>query len=76
MPQLTKIFAPSIQDPLHLQGVQKVKNHDNLVKNDDEVIGSVSAKSDIDFVKQEEMTQVPTLLGFIYSTKIKNMVLN
>nr|XP_011470171.1 PREDICTED: uncharacterized protein LOC101301835 isoform X2 [Fragaria vesca subsp. vesca] len=57
MPQLTKIFAPSIQDPLHLQGVQKVKNHDNLVKNDDEVISSVSAKSDIDFVKQEEMTQ-------------------
>lgn len=60
-PQLTKIFAPSIQDPLYLQDVQKVNNYDNFVKNDDEVIGSVSAKSDIDLLKEDKMTQVPSL---------------
>ncbi|KAM5557817.1 hypothetical protein ABKV19_024921 [Rosa sericea] len=56
-PQLTKIFAPSIQVPLHLEGVQKVKKYYNFVKNDNEVIGSVSAKSDIDLLKQDKMTQ-------------------
>lgn len=57
---MTKIFAPNIQDPLDRQDVQNV-NYDNFVKNDDEVIGSVSAKSDIDLLKEDKMTQVPSV---------------
>ena len=75
MAQLTKNFVPSIQDPNYLQGVQKLKNYDNVVKNNDEVMGSVSAKSDIDLLKQDEMTQVLSL-GLVYSTILKDMVLN
>ncbi|XP_050387818.1 uncharacterized protein LOC126804090 isoform X2 [Argentina anserina] len=70
MPQLSKIFAPSIQDPLDLQGVQRLTNYGSFVKNDDEVIASVSAKSDIDLLKQDEMTQaIKKILSENFHTK-------